>query len=59
MDRIDQESLKAKLRGRRGQFSDIAKRARMSKSWLSKFANDCISNPTVNSLRKLRAALES
>ena len=59
MEHVDPESLKAQLRQRRGNFDAIAKRAGMSYSWLSKFANDHIPNPGITSLKKLKAALEA
>ena len=59
MEYLEPESLKALLREKRGRFDEISRKAGMSKSWLSKFANDMIPNPGITSLKKLKGALDA
>lgn len=63
--RVEQtiETLKSAVMSRvvahRGEFRALAEEADVSLSWLSKFANGKIPNPTFESLRKVSAALDA
>lgn len=56
---IDREilSIKTALESRRGDWQSIASRSQVSHSWLSKFVNGHITNPGVETLKAVKAAL--
>ena len=56
MDYIEQ--LKTRVRAYEGQYVDLADESGVSLSWLSKFVNGKIPNPTVGSLSKVDAAVK-
>lgn len=48
---------RALLQSRKGEWPKIARAAKVSYSWLCKFAHGTIQNPTTGSIEKLSAAL--
>lgn len=53
------EAVMSRVIAHRGEFRALAEEADVSLSWLSKFANNKIPNPTLESLRKVSAALDA
>ena len=55
--KIDAE-IRNRLAARKGGWLEIAERAGVSHSWMSKFMNGHIKNPGIRTLEKLDGALE-
>lgn len=51
-------AIRARLAARKGGWLEIAERAGVSHSWMSKFMNGHIKNPGIRTLEKLDAALK-
>lgn len=51
--------IRNRLAARKGDWLEIAKRAGVSHSWMSKFMNGHIPNPGIRTLEKLNAALKA
>lgn len=56
MEALDTE-VRNLLQAKRGDWQDIAKRADVSHSWLSKFVNGRIANPGYGTLKRLHDVL--
>jgi len=51
--------LRLDLAARRHEWAKIAKHAKCSYSWIAKFENGTIDNPTVKSLERVQQALDN
>lgn len=54
---MDVDRIRSDLVAQRGKWRDIAARAKVSTSWLSKFANGHIVSPRVATATRVQAAL--
>lgn len=52
------DELRARLVAQRGKYRKISDASGLTDSWLSKFANEAIQNPTVSKLDRLARALD-
>ena len=50
--------MRTRLERHRGQFAEIARKHRISYSWLTKFAQGKLENPTLRNLNALSTALK-
>lgn len=52
------DELRSRLIAQRGKFRQIRNASGLTDSWLSKFANAAIQNPTISKLDRLAKALD-
>jgi len=59
MDNPTVDQLVVRVRAQRGEWKRLADEAKVSYSWLAKFGQGHVSNPTLGAIQRLAAALDA